>query len=173
VDSRLGGIPLLVASARRPPFPVDAVVVEDDTFSVLAADPTVREPADHPIRIWTGLKDITEAEPGSVIVRPGHPLRILAVVHDLARNPTWTEDWVGRALAATFREVARRKLESVGLPPLGGVHGRLTAQRFVELLRVALEDRRPDRLQRIWIVAAPEEARTLRAAIAADPDDEF
>jgi hypothetical protein len=169
VDSRLGGVPVIVAATRRPPFPV----VEDDTFSVLGADPTVREPTDHPIRIWTGLKDVTEAEPGTVIVRPGRPLRFLAVVHDLARSPTWTEDWVDRALAAALRELARRNLTSIGLPPLGGVHGRLTERRFVELLRGALEDRGPDRLERIWIVAAGSAACSLRAALAADSDGHY
>ena len=171
-ESRLGGVPVLVAPADRSPFPVDAVVVEDDTFSVLGADPMVREPADHPIRIWTGLKDVTEAELGSVIVRPGHPLRLLAVVHDLARSPTWTEDWVDRALAATFREIARRNLRSVGLQPLGGVHGQLPERRFVELLGAALEDRRRDRLERIWIVAAGSAVSTLRAEIAAVSEPE-
>ena len=49
-DRRLEGVLVTVAPAARPPFAVAAVAVEDDTFSVLAADPAVREPADHPIR---------------------------------------------------------------------------------------------------------------------------
>jgi len=165
-DRRLRGVLVEVAPADHSPFPVDGVAVEDDTYSVLAADPSVSEPADHPIRIWNALKDVAEAVPGSVIVKRGRPLKFLAVVHDLARDPTWKEEWVAAALARVLAECERRGLKSLGLPPLGTVHGKLAHERFVELLCSAI-DRQPSTLERIWIVAPRDQLLQLGEAIAA------
>jgi hypothetical protein len=163
---RLHGVLVEVAPAERSPFPVDAVAVEDDTYSVLAADPMVREPADHPIRIWNALKDVDEAAPGSVIVRRGRPLKFLAVVHDLSREPTWKEEWVAAALAGVLDECEGRGLKSLGLAPLGSVHGKLPPVRFIELLRAAIGPR-PNVLERIWIVAPPTLSGCLLEELAA------
>ena len=164
-DRHLHGLLVEVVAADHLPSPVDAVAVEDDTYSVLAADPTVREPADHPIRIWNALKDVTEAEPGSVIVKRGRPLKFLAVVHDLAREPTWKEEWVAAALAEVLAECDARGLKTLGLQPLGAMHGTLAPERFVELLRSAI-DRHPVALERIWIVAPPTLSERLSEGLA-------
>jgi len=147
-ERRLCGVRVEVTSAERSPFPVDAVAIEDDTYSVLSADPTMSEPADHPIRIWTGLKDVAEAGPGTVIVKNGRPIKLLAIVHDLSSEPTWTEEWISAALDGIFRQIRTRRLKSLGLPPLGSVHGRLGPERFVELLRESLEREPPETLER-------------------------
>lgn len=163
---QVAGVEIAVGPRERSPFPVDALVVEDDTYSVLGAGTTVREPAEHPIRLWTALQRVVEARPGTVIVRPGRPLRMLAVVHDLAQEPTWTETWIATALAAVVREATRRQLGSLALPPLGAVHGRLPAERFVELLGVALATERPHSLKRIWVVAAAERIAEIERHVA-------
>lgn len=164
-ERRLAGVRVAVSPAERSPFGVDVVAVEDDTYSVLSAGPAVRAPAEHPIRIWNALKDVAEAVPGSVIVRRGRPLKLLAVIHDLARDPTWKEEWVRTALGEILGQVERRRLKSLGLPPLGGVHGKLPPERFLELLRSALEHGRPATLERIWIVAPELQAGRLAATI--------
>lgn len=165
---RLSGVEVVVAPRERSPFPVDAAVLEDDTYSVLGADPVVRPTAEHPIRLWTSLKDVVAAPVGSVIVRRGRPLRLFAIVHDLAAEPTWREEWVDQALREVFRAIDGRSVKSLGLPPLGGVHGRLPPERFADLLGAALEAVRPAALRRIWIVAPASQQEalhdTLRAA---------
>ena len=166
-ERRLCGVRVEVASAERAPFSVDAVAIEDDTYSVLSADPTVSESADHPIRIWTGLKDIVEAGPGNVIVKHGRPIKLLAVVHDLSSEPTWMEEWISAALDGIFDQIRTRRLKSLGLPPLGSVHGKLRPERFVELLRDSLEREPPETLERIWIVAPERFVRRLETSIDA------
>jgi hypothetical protein len=126
--------------------------VEDDTYHVLSAGPEIREPAEHPIRLWTELHELEPAVAGSVIVRPGSPPRWLAVVHDLSLDPTWRENWVAAALEGVLREAARRAVSRLGLEPLGCVHGKLQPDRFASLLAAALDRVHPRTLERLWIM---------------------
>jgi hypothetical protein len=151
-------IPITVAPPDRPPFPLDALAVEDDTWLVLGADPDFREPAEHPLRVWHELHRFEPAEPGSVVVRRGCPTLLLAVVHDLSCDPTWREEWVVRALGGILGQVDRLGVRSLGLPILGAVHGKLRPERFMALLSEALADTPPS-LERVW-VARPD-ARPL------------
>jgi hypothetical protein len=151
-----GLLRVVVARADHPPFDLDAVVVEDDTYFVLGASPKVREPTESPLRVWTELHESEPATPGDVILRPGKPPRVSAVVHDLSRDPTWTEGWVTHALSASLRLAVERGFRSLGLQPLGCVHGRLAPDRFPELLRRALEEIEPGPVARIWLIGEPE-----------------
>jgi hypothetical protein len=162
-------IRIVVATDDEPPFDVDAVALEDDTFAVLGADPEFREPDEHPIRIWTRVHELEETEPGTVVVQEGRPLKLLAVVHDLARNPTFEEGWISTALVEILREVDRRGLSHLGLEPLGCVYGRLPAERFLALLRGALETERPAALQRVWLLAPPELLDSLSESLSRTP----
>jgi hypothetical protein len=158
---------IVVAPRSRPPFEVNALALEDDTYHVLSASPEYREPTEHPIRLWTAVHEQEPSEPGSVIVQAGNPPRLLAVVHDLSEEPTWREAWVIAALDGVLREAERRTISHLGLEPLGGVYGKLRPDRFVSLLRDALASFRPQRLERVWLVpkAGTERAweRALRA----------
>jgi hypothetical protein len=151
-----GLLRVVVAAADRPPFDVDALVFEDDTYFVLGASAEIREPTESPLRVWTELHETEAADPGDVIFRSGTPPRILAVVHDLSKDPTWTEAWVAQALSASLRLARERGFRSLGLQPLGCVHGRLSPDRFPLLLRQALEQTGPRTLERIWLVGQPE-----------------
>jgi hypothetical protein len=146
--------PLLVVAAPEdaPPFVVDAVAAEEDTFLVLSAEPVVREPHIHPVRLWTQAIEIRPQKPGSVLVRGKRPLRLLAIVHDLNQDPSWREEWIASALDGIFREAESRKLPSIALPLLGTKHGSLEKQRFVVLLQDALERASCSHPKRLWLV---------------------
>ncbi len=163
---RVGGVVIRLAPSEHPPSEVDALVVEDDTYSVLSADPGFTEPTEHPIRVWTELHEAQPASPGAVIVKPGRPLRLLAVVHDLAQDPTCREEWVALALNGCLHEAEARQLRRMAMPILGGVHGRVTASRFAELLRVALERERPGVLQEIWLITDARGDQELESLLA-------
>ncbi len=61
-EMSLGSIRIVAAPKDSPPFQVDAVAAEEDTFIVLSADPVVREPKEHPIRLMTRVSErITDA----------------------------------------------------------------------------------------------------------------
>jgi hypothetical protein len=146
------GLPeLCFAPPGEPPFAVDGRVVEDDTWLVLGADPRFRESAEHPIRAHTAAWDAEPARLGSVEVRAGRPLELRAIVHDLAQDPTWREEWVREALVETLREAERHRLQALELPVLGAAYGSMRLNPFLDLLRDALTAVEPRSLQRIWL----------------------
>ena len=102
--ARLGPVLVVVSGPDRPPFPVEALVLEEDTFLVLSAEPTVVDPPEEPMRLMTRLIETLPETPGSVLVRERDPVRMLAVVHDVNQDPSWREAWVHRALEGALQE---------------------------------------------------------------------
>jgi len=148
----MGSVRLFVAPREWPPFLADALAEEEDTYLVLSADPEVLETREKTEELMAELLKTDPAVPGSVIVKEGRPLSLRAVVHDLEREPSWKEEWIISALDGIFREVETRKLRSIALPMLGTLHGSLEKQRFLVLLREALERSSPEHLARLWLV---------------------
>lgn len=146
---------VVVGREAHPPFAVDALVLEDDTYFVLSASPEVRDPAEPSLRLWSELHETEPAAPGEAIVRGGTPARISAVVHDLSQDPTWTEQWVALSLVASLRCAEEQGFRSLGLQPLGCIHGRLAPECFPPLLRAALDVAELRHLQRIWLIGDP------------------
>lgn len=147
-----GLVRITAAPEERPPFPVEAVVFEEDTYLVLSADWKKIESEDHPVVIMTEAFGMEPEKPGKVVVYEGSPLRFLAVVHDLDQEPSWREEWVGKALENIFQEVERRGLRSIALPFLGTKHGSLEMRHFVSLLVDFLEENSFSHPLRIWLV---------------------
>lgn len=162
------GLEIAAAPDRRPPFPVEAVAYEEDTFLVLSAPARLRPPAEHPVRIFTALWEAEPRRPGTVLVERGRGrgLRLLAVVHDLNAEPSWREEWVEEALAGVFAESARRGLRALGLQLLGCRHGRLPPQRFAALLGRVLRRRQESALAQLWLIAHGEGEGALLAGLA-------
>jgi len=129
-----------IAPHHQPPFPVQGLVLEDDTWFALSSAPTVLEPREHPIRVMTDAWEAEPAEPGSVHVRDRHPFRILAVVHDLSMDPTWRVEWIELALRRSLEVARQRGLQALGIEPLGTVHGRFPVDEFDSLLDLILKD---------------------------------
>jgi hypothetical protein len=148
----IGSVDVVAAPDKRPPFNVDAVAVEEDTFLVMSAHRRVQDPKEPLIKIMTRVIETRPKAPGSVFVKGGSPLRFLAVVHDLNEEPTWREEWILGALEAIFREAERRELRAIALPFLGTLHGSLEKERFLVLLRSALEKISVNHLKRLWLV---------------------
>jgi hypothetical protein len=157
------GVRILMAPPGPRPFELDAEVFEEDTYLVLSAETAVREPVEHPLKVWTAVHQAEPRTPGSVLVTTGTPLRFLAVVHDLERTPTWTEDWISEALDHVFAEAEQRQIHGLALPPLGTLHGSLRPQRFTGLLRKALDRVELYHLERLWILARPSDIPFVEA----------
>jgi hypothetical protein len=146
---------ITAAPENSAPFKVKALVFEEDTWLVMSANPTICEPEVHPIRLMT---DVIEAVPepvGSVKVKTGHPLRFLAIVHDVNQEPTWKEAWIEQSLHSVFREAEQRKISAIGLPLLGTLHGRLEKPRFAVILGRVLKQTAFNYLKQIWLVIPP------------------
>ena len=115
----------------------------------------IRSP-DHPVRVMTRVWEAKPESPGSVTVKLGPPVRLLAVVHDLNVEPSCTEEWVESALYEVFVSCTKHRLHALKLPLLGSKHGNLPATRFMALLRRSLQ-RAVDEdaglpLRRLWLV---------------------
>jgi len=151
----MGSVDIVVAPENKPPFRTDAVAYEEDTFLVLSAPVELNEPPEPLVRLLTELRKMRPEKPGSVLVKATSPLQLLAVVHDLNQEPSWQEEWVANALEGIFREIERRKLHSLALPFLGTRHGSLDKERFLILLRSAIEGIATHSLKRIWLMLPP------------------
>ena len=137
---------------------------------MLGADPEFRPSSEHPVRVHTAALEVEPAALGSVVVRHGPSLELLAVVHDLARDPTWREEWVDRALAELLRETEQRKIAALRLPILGGTHGAMTAAAFVRALAAAIKGVSPRALQRLWLSVPQARTAEVRALLASRPE---
>ncbi len=131
---------------------MDGIAFEEDTFLVMSADPVVRDPKEPLVRIMTRVIETRPESPGSVLVRGKRPLRLLAIVHDLNQEPSWREEWIASALDRIFQLAEDRELESIALPFLGTLHGKLTKERFLVLLRAAISRNPPTHLKRLWLI---------------------
>ena len=151
-ELRLGDLQVVAAPVRPAPFEVDAWVAEEDTFLVLSEPPEFEEPAASFKELIRQMSQLRPKEPGSVVVKRGRPLHLLAIVHDLEQEPSWREQWVVSALTEVFRLIEARGLRSAALPLLGGVHGQLAPERFMRLLHEALVTSLPAHLRRLWLV---------------------
>lgn len=141
---------------------------EDDTWLVLSAAKEVRGPAERPLRLHREMLAARPAPLGTVLVRSGDPLELLAVVHDLDQLPSCRPEWVAKALYAVLREARSRGLVSLALPLLGSVHGVLSPEQGAAILGTVLPRAGHGRLQRLWL-QVPETAgpRVLTALLAA------
>ncbi len=148
-----GAVRIVAAPENAPPFPVDAMTYEEDTFLIMSADPEEVPPDIHPIRLIAELESFEPKKIGSVIVKTGMPLKLLAVVHDVNKEPTCRGKYVEKALHAVFREVERRGIQSLGMPLLATRHGRLPCSRFAQLLSRVLAQNEFNSLKKLWLVA--------------------
>jgi len=157
----IGSVRVFVAPKEWPPFLADALVEEEDTYLVLSADPEVQETREQPEELMAELLKTNPAVPGSVLVREGYPLSLLAVVHDLGQEPSWKEEWIASALDRIFREAERRKLRSIAVPMIGTLHGSFARERFLVLLREALERCGCQNLSRLWLMVPAGSTREV------------
>jgi hypothetical protein len=167
-ETSYGPLRIVAAPESGPPFKVEALVIEEDTWLVMSAVPTVCEAEVHPIRLMT---DVIEAVPepvGSVLVKNGNPLRFLAVVHDVNQEPTWKETWIEKALSRVFLEAELYKLSSIGLPLLGTRHGSLEQDRFVFLLARVLKRTDFNHLGRLWLIVPAKTNSEIFTALDAE-----
>lgn len=149
---RIGSINIVASPENKPPFKVDAVAVEEDTFLIMSADRRVRDPKEPLMKVMSRVIATRPKTPGCVLVKGRSPLHLLAIVHDLNENPSWREEWIISALGEIFREAERRKLGSIAIPFLGTLHGSLDKQRFLALLRSVVERISANSVKRLWLV---------------------
>jgi hypothetical protein len=152
----------IVASPKdAPPFRINAFVFEEDTFLVMSADTTVRDPKESMVRIMSRLMETRPAAPGSVLVRGKDPLQFLAIVHNFNEDPSLKEQWVVSALENIFRASENLQLRSLALPLIGTHYGFINTERFADLLDFALKSVTLQHLRRLWLIVPSGTARDM------------
>jgi hypothetical protein len=134
------------------PACVDAFVFEQDTEYILRADLPVRYPAQSAAELIAAAGAAPGRVPGVVYPIEGAPLRLMAVVHDLAQQPSWREEWIAATYAGIARVAHERALGDLVLPLLGTVHGRFDPTRSQALLEAAMREHGID--PRLWVRSA-------------------
>ncbi len=114
--------------------------VEEDTFSVLAAPVDVHLPETHPVELFTALHGLEPTTVGTTrLERRAGRTRALAVVHDLAVEPTTRPDWIEAAFADGLRKLEAAGVAHVVTPVLGTTHAPIPrAVALAAMLRGAL-----------------------------------
>lgn len=161
---RLGPVHVVVAPEDAPPFPVDAIAVEEDTHLLLSSDGVVEEPDEEFDELIAAAGEKSTITPGCVLVRKDDPLRLLAIVHDIDCEPTWQEEWIASAINGVIEESEWRRLESVAVPLIGTRHGNVETRRVALWLGRCLSRTAFRFLKRVWVIApAGSEAELMWA----------
>lgn len=158
---RIGNTRVQIAPQDRPPFPVSAVAVEQDTAMVLGEEPMVFAPDLSIKETDTELDHITDPLPGSVLLKRGNPKRLYAIVHDLEQDPTIRQEWVVKALHNMMRLAERQPFNAIAMPLLGTRYGQLEQRRFIELLCYILTKYPPSLPLKLWLVAPRYDVHAL------------
>lgn len=155
-------VTIAVAPDDLPPFSIDAVVEEQDTALVLGDLGEVRDPG--PQASWffaNKLESQTLVQPGGVLIRPGNPKRMLAIVHDLDKDPSWRAEWIAQALGNMLALAEPSGINAIALPILGAKHGRISAERFIAILLDVLRHSREHSVRNIWLRAPARDCEYL------------
>lgn len=131
------------------PARVDAFVFEQDTEYILRVDLPLRYPRETAAELIGAAERATGRTPGQVHPIEGAPLLLMAVVHDLAQQPSWRDEWIAAAYAGIAREARERGLGDLVLPLLGTVHGSFDPARSRALLEAAMRVHGID--PRLWV----------------------
>lgn len=151
IESRALQIQAVEPSASAPDD-IDALVIEQDTGLVLDFDENVRYPTESLKSLTKKILNHGGAKQGTVLELRTAPPQLLAIIHNLDNEPSWTEDSVLESLRSLLKISSRRKFRSIAMPLLGTVHGKLPKDRARELLDAALSEVRIPSLQEIWLI---------------------
>jgi hypothetical protein len=162
---------IAAAPEKSQPFPVKAIAHEEDTWLVMSAKPDIHFSDEHPIRFMTDLIEARPEPVGSVLLMEGDPAKMLAVVHDVNRDPTWREEWIEAALKEVFRLVEEKGIDSIGMHLLGTKHGNLEEKRFSVLLGNILRQVSFTHLKKLWLIAPAVTNQEVIAALKAELDN--
>lgn len=154
---------IIAAPKQSPPFQIEALAVEEDTYLIMSAEPSHVPPTESPLRFMAELAKLQPEKPGSIVIKGKNPLRLLAIVHDVNKDPTWRETWIEKALFKIFQEADLRQIATLGLPMIGTKHGRFENHRFGELLAETIRISPFNYLKKIWLIApVPENNKLIK-----------
>ncbi|HZV80851.1 MAG TPA: hypothetical protein VFF53_01645 [Geobacteraceae bacterium] len=166
----VGAVRLSIVSPRTAPL-CDAVVLEEDTWQVVAAGSVFSLCNEHPIRVWTEALNSKPLKVGTVLLREGCPLTMVAVVYDFDAVQCCRSRWITAALAEIFRNCGERHVRSLLLPLPGIRHGRLSPRKALRLVIKTLKDVAHGGLHTVLLECSSEDVEEkVRHLLAAETD---
>jgi len=169
-EHHIGKVRLSIFSPKNAP-PCDALVLEEDIWQILAAGPDFSPCTEHPIRIWTELLDTKPLPAGTIMLREGVPLILIAVVYDFDEVPCCRSRWISAALTEIYRICRERHIHSLLLPLPGVRHGRISLRKSLRLVIRTLKHGNKDGLRRVMLACTSEdEEKTVEHLLAAETE---
>lgn len=135
-----------------PPFEINAIVIEQDTFLVSDAEAKVKYDGKSIKQLVSEAKTKLPLSVGTVLVRGKSPVKLITIIYDYDEAVPCREGWVKDALSKIIVESEKRKYQNIGLPPLGNLHGTITIEQFIHLLNSTLAQVSPKYLRRLWLI---------------------
>ena len=159
---KINDIDIVVASKAVPSFDIDAIVEEQDTALILSKPENITEPDNKPAWFLANkLESQPLLKPGSVIKRDGKAIRLLAIVHDLDLEPSWSSEWIEQAMDNIIKVSDIERISSLQLPVLGAQHGRFNIEKFLQLFVTAI-NKAQCKLKKICLVVPQQDcSKTL------------
>jgi len=156
-------IDIHIAGEQHLPFPVSAVVTEQDTSLILEPDDEIRDPGnDKPAWYMANTLEYQALhKPGDIILKSGSPDKLWAIVHNLDFTPSWRSEWIARALENILELSRKKPISSIRLPVLGSQFGHFKLTEFITLLVKILNTCEPTNLQRIWLLVPDKDCQTV------------
>ncbi len=149
---KIGNVLIIASPDESPPFEPDAEVKEEDTFLIMSPprqDMKVME--ESLTRLMTKLLETEPIPPGTVIVKEGFPVRLIAIIYDVNQEPIWKSKWIESALIRIFEESESRKIKSLSMPMLGTVYGKMPVKEFINIFTAVLLRTTPQYPRRLWL----------------------
>ncbi|MCK5666886.1 MAG: hypothetical protein KAI17_25540 [Thiotrichaceae bacterium] len=156
-------INIYIAPEDCSPFPVKAIVEEQDTSLVLEPADEIHEYNDtRPLWYLSNTRELQKGyQAGEVIVKSFNPMRFLAIVHDLDCDPTWSTDWIKAAIENVFGLCCDKELVSLALPVLGSQFGKIDNETFLKLLVKQLQHKQSDFPEQIWLIVPAHQCQRV------------
>lgn len=165
---QVNNVDLAIAPTKLPPFPVGAVIEEQDTALILDESDEIRDPGQKPAWFYANkLEQQVMLTPGQVIIRDTQPLRLQAIVHDLESEPICNELWIFQALQQTLEIAEQRKIDALQMPLLGCRFGKIEASQFFALLLEIITRQRPAPVSRLWLNVQESDCENMHAILGA------
>ncbi len=141
------------------PLPVDIRIFEEDTFLVLTVDPVMRYTEEHPVRLMTNVAETKPNKPGTIVT---NKKSWYAVVHDLDHDPVCRPEWVKSAYQQALMLCEIKRIQCLGMPLLGTVHGNFPLEISLEILVHAIRATTFEHLKTLCLLTPRKDCEQVR-----------
>ncbi|MCW8929883.1 MAG: hypothetical protein OQL19_06560 [Gammaproteobacteria bacterium] len=148
-------IDIYISPKTIPPFPIDAIVEEQDTSLVLQPEDTIHElNDDKPLWYFANTKNLLEEHQlGDVLIKSHNPIRFICIVHDLEQSPSWCSKWIETALKKVFELSNEKSLSILAIPIFGTQFSRFQLEEFISVFVRVLKIQKIKKPRKIWLIS--------------------